>query len=244
MNLLLRAASIYTPTVIKRKKLLELFACTAAAFGCEMPPVRRLPYGELLRSYARFTAEQANQALRRNSAVITSDFREAISPILSQHENASFQDAARSSRTPPLAALEPHARAGVMPDAPERDLPEIRRRLYDGAYRMGSDLRSAFHITNTAGALSAARVLYRALGIDLQASPAGDVTVLRCFFGDYYSSPVCELIASLDEGLFAGLAGGGRLLFTQRITDGCQCCKAEFRISNLGDPATPARLAL
>jgi hypothetical protein len=238
MNLLIQAADIYIPTVVKRKKLMELFACTAAAFGREMPPMNGLSYGELLRSYARFTAQQANQALRQNSAVITSDFREAISPIPSQHENASSQDAARSSHTPPLSALELHARAGVMPAAPELNLPEIRRRLYDGAYRMGSDLRSAFRITNAADALSAARVLYRALGIDLQASPDGEVTVLRCTFSDYYSSPVCGLIASLDEGLFAGLSGGGRLSFTQRITEGRECCKATLRLYP-GEDTTP-----
>jgi hypothetical protein len=176
MNLLIRAASVYTPTPLKRKKLLELFTCTAAAFGGEAPLVDGLSYEELLREYARFTAVQANQALRRD---------------------------------------------GVITE-------EIRRRLYDGAYRMGQELRRTFRVTSTADALAAARVLYRALEIDLRATAEGEITVARCFFSQCYSGPVCRVIASLDEGLFAGVSGGGRLAFSQRITEGHKCCQAFF----------------
>jgi hypothetical protein len=184
MNLLIKAAEIYTPGAIKRKKLLELFACTAGAFGCEAPPTGGLSYEELLDAYARFTAAQASEALRREGLAMT----------------------------------------GVAPD-----VAEIRRRLYEGACRMGRELRRAFRVTNTADAMAAARVLYRALGIDLRATPSGEITIHRCFFSQYYSNPVCQVIAALDEGLFAGLSGGGQLAFTQRITEGNECCKADFR---------------
>jgi hypothetical protein len=199
MNFLIRAADIYTPTPLKRKKLLELFSCTAAAFGGEMPPVRGLAYGELLRSYARFTAVHADQVLRQDNAVI--------------------------------ACTEPSAPGGST-------LPDIRRRLYDGAYRMGRDLRRAFRVTSTADALAAARVLYRALGIELTATAAGEIMIRRCFFSEFYSSPVCGLIASLDQGLFAGLSDGGRLAFTQRITEGNPCCSAALEFDP-GDHTHP-----
>ena len=179
MNLLIEAANIYTPAPIKRRGLLDLFASTAAAFGCASPRVAELPYEEMLRAYARFAAAQASQALERGAG-----------------------------------------------------LDEIRGQLYGGACRMGEGLRRAFRITNTAEALAAAEVLYRALGIDLRASPQGEsgveVTVCRCFFSEYYSGSVCRLIASLDEGLFAGLLGGGRLGFYRRITEGDGCCRAHF----------------
>ena len=163
MNLLISAAEIYTPEPIKQRKLRELFACTAAAFACDMPPTGGLSYDDLLAAYARFTAEQADRVIRRGD------------------------DLRRRSRS----------------------------RLYAGAYRMGQELRGMFRITTTAEALAAARVLYRALGIDLHATPTGEITVRRCFFSAYYAAPVCRLIASLDEGLFAGLSNGGRLAFTQ-----------------------------
>lgn len=203
MNLLILASNIYTPAPLKRQKLEELFACTAEAFGCEMPRVQGLPYDELLRSYARFTAAQANQALSRSGCHAERVFH-SRSIAANDQRSISFWE------------------------SPNSDLAEIQRRLYDGAYQMGQALRRAFRVTNTSDALAAARVLYRAIGIDLRATPAGEVTVYRCFFSDYYSSPVCRVIASLDEGLFAGLSGGGQLAFTQRITEGCESCKAQF----------------
>jgi hypothetical protein len=179
MNLLILAAGVYTPIPLKRRKLLELFACTAEAFGCEAPPAQGQSHEELLDAYARFTAAQASPA----------------------------------------------------------QAPEIRLRLYDGALRMGRELRRTFRVRDTADALAAARVLYRALGIDLRAGPDGEITVRRCFFSAYYSAPVCRLIASLDEGLFAGLSDGGRLAFSQRITEGCECCRA--RLSLRGGEGSP-----
>jgi hypothetical protein len=213
MNLLIRAAGIYTPTVFRRKKLLELFACTAAAFGCEMPPVRELHFDELLRCYALFTAAHAGRALGADQPANASDFRAAIH---------SRRHAERPSRAP-------FAAGGQVPGAsisPGYDLPEIRRRLYDGAFRMGGDLRAAFRVSDASGALAAARVLYRALNIDLTTNATGEIVIRRCFFSGFYSGPVCHLIASLDQGLFAGLSGGCRLTFTQRITEGRPCCLA------------------
>jgi hypothetical protein len=232
MNLLIKAAEIHTPVAIKRKKLLELFACTAGAFGCEAPPTGGLSYEELLDAYARFTAAQAGRAVRRGEGVIASDFCEAISASQGRDEIASSQtpllamtrgqgrDEIASSQTPLLAMT------GAAPD-----VVETRRRLYEGAYRMGEELRRAFRVTNTADAMAAARVLYRGLGIDLQATPGGEIIIRRCFFSQYYSSPVCGVIAALDEGLFAGLSGGGQLAFTQRITKGNSHCEAHFRQS-------------
>ncbi len=179
MNLLISAAEIYTPGPIKGRKLRGLFACTAAAFACDMPPIDGLAYDDLLAAYARFTAEQADRVIRRGD-----------------------------------------------------NLGEIEDRLYAGAYRMGRELRATFRITTTAEALAAAKVLYRALGIDLRATPGGEITVHRCFFSAYYAAPVCRLIASLDAGLFAGLSNGGQLAFTRRITEGNDCCLAHFRGNN------------
>jgi hypothetical protein len=234
MNLIIAAASIYMPVFLKRKKLEELVAGTAEAFGCDMPPVGRLPYDQLLRAYACFTATQAEQVLKQEG-VIASDLREEVP--------AGAEQAIASSRTPPLpgscrTALLSQSLPGASVATKQsrrgqqgRDLAEIRRRLYDGAYRMGQDLRRAFRVANTSDALAAARVLYRALGIDLQAAGGGEIVVRRCFFSQHYSGAVCQVIASLDEGLFAGLSNGGQLAFYQRITEGHECCQAHFRES-------------
>jgi hypothetical protein len=101
--------------------------------------------------------------------------------------------------------------------------------------------------------MAAGRLLYRMLGIDFQGdargevprrgrSPRrwpsgystreegerGEVTIARCYFSSYYSPQVCRLMSAMDQGLFAGLSGGGRLIFMTRITEGYDHCQAQF----------------
>ena len=70
--------------------------------------------------------------------------------------------------------------------------------------------------------------MYDAIGVDFRGDAAGVVTVSRCYFSDVYTPEVCRLVSALDEGLLAGLAGGGRLTFSQRLTEGAVCCRARF----------------
>jgi hypothetical protein len=72
----------------------------------------------------------------------------------------------------------------------------------------------------------AARAAYRVLGIDLRGSATGEVVVARCAFARVYAPEVCAVMSSLDAGLFAGLTGGRRLTFTQRISEGAPACLA------------------
>jgi hypothetical protein len=109
-----------------------------------------------------------------------------------------------------------------------RDLALIHDRLFAGAFRIGSELRRQLRLTTMSEVMAAARVLYRGLGIDFRGTPDGDVVIARCFFSDFYSSDVCRMISALDDGFMAGLAGGGRLIFLRRITEGHDCCRACF----------------
>ena len=108
------------------------------------------------------------------------------------------------------------------------DLATVKGRLYRSAYRLGQRLRAAFGVATTQDVMTAGRLLYRALGIDFLGTAEGTVIISKCFFSRYYSSPVCEIISALDEGVLAGLSGGGRLSFCQRITAGHSCCRARF----------------
>lgn len=104
--------------------------------------------------------------------------------------------------------------------------PLISRRLYDAAHAIGAGLRHDLEITSTADAMAAARAVYRMLRIDFRGSAEGEVRVPRCFFSRFYSAQVCQLVSALDQGLLAGLTGGDRLEFRQRITEGAPCCLA------------------
>jgi hypothetical protein len=107
-------------------------------------------------------------------------------------------------------------------------LEEVKRKLFEGAYRMGRDIRHSFRLRNPADILEMSRILYRIMGIDFSGTGTGDVTIRRCFFSDYYTPHVCRVISSLDEGFAAGLSKGGSLSFSQRITEGKESCKARF----------------
>jgi len=105
---------------------------------------------------------------------------------------------------------------------------EIKKQLYEAAYRLGQQNQAAFHLKSKAEVMQFSRVVYRMIGIDFRGSPDGDIEISRCFFSRYYSARVCGIVSALDHGLLAGLSGGGDLKFSQRITEGNRCCRALF----------------
>jgi len=54
------------------------------------------------------------------------------------------------------------------------------------------------------------------------------VIIKYCGFSRFYTGRVCRLISALDGGTFAGLSGGGKLEFSQRITEGHDCCRGRL----------------
>jgi hypothetical protein len=101
-------------------------------------------------------------------------------------------------------------------------------RMWSNAYVLGESLRRRFGVRTRIEALRAARVAYRMIDIDLRADEQGEVVVDRCAFATRYSPGVCRLMSSLDAGLIAGLTHGGRLRFSERITEGKPQCLARI----------------
>jgi hypothetical protein len=104
----------------------------------------------------------------------------------------------------------------------------IQERLFQRAYEYGTLWRKRFGITTMNEAMKAGKILYRAIGIDFRGTEQGVIEIGKCFFSKYYSPATCKLISSLDAGILAGLTGGGKLTFSQRITEGSASCKAYF----------------
>ena len=77
----------HTPPIVKRQALVQLFRSTAAAFQCDMPRLRGLSREQCLLAYARFTAEQTEEALRHGADL--SELRERL-----------YRNAYRLGRTP------------------------------------------------------------------------------------------------------------------------------------------------
>lgn len=112
--------------------------------------------------------------------------------------------------------------------ADQMDLDVVSRRMWAHAYALGASLRRRLGVRTRADALRAARIAYRMIDIDLRADEHGDVTVDRCGFAERYSPEVCRLMSALDAGLIAGLTDGGRLAFSERITEGRPRCLARI----------------
>lgn len=115
------------------------------------------------------------------------------------------------------------------------DATALKIRLYQNAYPLGEKLRNWFIVKTIAEAMELSQILYQAIGVEITGDTQGDVTVKRCYFSQFYSSPVCDLISALDDGIFSGLSGGGRLAFSERITEGRACCKAKLQLREEGN---------
>jgi hypothetical protein len=113
------------------------------------------------------------------------------------------------------------------------ELEAIKKRLYQNAYQLGQKLKKDFRIKSSADVMTMSKILYQMLGIEFQGNLAGDVVIKRCFFSQFYSSQVCQIISALDEGVAAGLSGGGKLTFIERITDSKNCCQAKFVFTSM-----------
>ena len=109
-----------------------------------------------------------------------------------------------------------------------QNLEKIKKRLYKNASMLGQRLRKDFGIRTLREVMEMSNILYQILGIDFEGDASGEVTIKKCFFSDYYSPQVCQIISSLDEGVAAGLSGGGTLSFSERITEGKDCCNARL----------------
>lgn len=106
------------------------------------------------------------------------------------------------------------------------DLRGIQAHLFSEASTLGARARRRLRVGGEAEGLAAARLVYRAIGIDLRPGCAGDVVVPRCAFAGAYSPEVCRLMSAMDSGLIAGLTGAEGMRFTARLTEGAPACRA------------------
>jgi hypothetical protein len=109
-----------------------------------------------------------------------------------------------------------------------QDVATIKARLYQNAFILGRRLRTWFSVDTIEEVMRLGQILYRVIGIEVYGDTQGEITVKRCQFSKYYSSQVCSLISALDDGIFSGLSGGRRLNFSERITEGKDCCRAKL----------------
>lgn len=124
------------------------------------------------------------------------------------------------------------------------DLAALQERLYRNSYRLGRMTGRLLGAHSVDDVMALGRILYDVLEIDFHGSDCGngsgsnwgEITISRCYFSTFYAPATCRLMSAMDRGLLAGLAGGGELVFTERITEGWPCCRACF--TPAGSPYT------
>lgn len=104
---------------------------------------------------------------------------------------------------------------------------DARKKLYDSSLSLAQDIRRRLPIRGRADEAATLRFLYRRLAIDKTVDARGAVTIRRCFFASHYPPEVCRFMAAMDEGIVAGICGG-RLVFSQRLTDGGDACRGRI----------------
>jgi hypothetical protein len=115
----------------------------------------------------------------------------------------------------------------------KQDVQLIKSSLYDNAFQLGRSIRKRFKLKTAREIIILSKAIYRVLGTDFNVDLRGEVLIKKCFFSQFYSREVCEIISSIDEGVLAGLSGGGKLSFIQRLTEGKNCCRAYFDLKEL-----------
>ncbi len=108
------------------------------------------------------------------------------------------------------------------------DLHDTKRRLHEHAFTFGSGLRRWLKPRTRVEFMTALRLVYRTIGIDLEGESTGHIRVKHCYFSRHYSAEVCGVMAAMDAGVAAGLWGDGDLNFTHRLTEGHDSCEARF----------------
>jgi hypothetical protein len=82
--------------------------------------------------------------------------------------------------------------------------------------------------------IRSAKVLYRVLGISFKVENingnTGTIVINRCALAKDYSELACQVLSATDEGVINGLNPRMTMSFTQRMTSGCQECKAKITV--------------
>lgn len=119
--------------------------------------------------------------------------------------------------------------AGVISEMDEHKRGTLRRNMYDRAFAVGRFLGRLPGRKSNAAKAKMIRRLYRNIGISINGDMPGIISVPRCAFSASYTPEICHVMSGVDSGIICGIFGGGNLEFTQRLTEGCQVCKAVYR---------------
>lgn len=103
-----------------------------------------------------------------------------------------------------------------------------RRRVFQSAYDLGRKIRKITGFSEAADRERLISYLYSNIGIEVTGHLPGEIIIPSCYFSRVYSPEQCRTMSLMDWGIIAGICGGGKLVFTERITQGCGRCRAHL----------------
>ncbi len=121
-----------------------------------------------------------------------------------------------------LAAYAAYTKTCLKDTAPDR------KRVYRNAYRLGQRIRRISGFTEREDLKRLVFYLYSNIGIKLTGQLPGEILIPACYFSDVYTPKQCMMMSFMDWGIVSGIFGGGKLVFSERLTQGCGRCRALF----------------
>jgi hypothetical protein len=115
-----------------------------------------------------------------------------------------------------------------------------RKTLFEVGKSLGKETREKLGIRDRPKDLiSAAKVLYRVLGITFEVEWQGKtnatLVVNRCALANEYSELTCLVLSATDEGVIRGIEPNVSMFFKERMTGGCNKCTAQIEFNQKGE---------
>jgi hypothetical protein len=170
----------------------------------------------LIRILVTFAPEAIKRReLRRLFSVTASGFGSPVPALAGLSFDQCLMEYARFTRTESLKLCTPGA-----------SCEDACKRLFSGGESLGRRVRKMCRIASLEEAVCAMSILYSTIGIRAGSNEESAMDITSCYFAGIYSPEICSIMSSLDDGIFAGLSGGGRLRFGKRLTDCSDRCSA------------------
>jgi len=198
----LQALEKHTPGIVVRAELQILLNTTARGFGVPGKQIWQYSAGKALEEYARFTSDCLH----------------------SKRDVENAESALDCYYSEKLGSGSPAPVSDFMHSTQSDD-----KRLFRAAYLTGRRVRRLTGFTQSEDISRLTFWLYRNIRIAMTGTIPGKIMVRGCYFSRYYSPEDCRKMSCVDSGIISGLCGGGRLIFTKRITEGCTLCTAYFK---------------
>ena len=207
-RILLTGLEKHTPPLIKGIQLQILLNATAAAFG---QPQKKTPANVTAASFGLLE----KKSLRK--AFASSFGQPGKKSMLPQIWHLPQEQALAAYTAYTTACM-----SGLSASAADK------KRIARCAYRLGRKIRRITGFTRQEDLERLVFYLYSNIGIKMTGHLPGEIIIPSCFFSNIYTPDQCKAMSLMDRGVISGICGGGKLLFSERLTQGCGRCRAQL----------------